>query len=107
MSKFLHDDDAADDDRAMTIPRRFYSKTAELKFTTEQKCLLHTWKYMCMSNMCVPILKLNPNKFCIHDRHGISATCIYHLTSNMSSLLYREYPFLRHESRYKEQSIAN
>ena len=35
MSKFLHDDDDADADaddaRAMTIPRRFFSKTAELK----------------------------------------------------------------------------
>ena len=33
MSKFSHDDDdaAADDARAMTIPRRFFSKTAELK----------------------------------------------------------------------------
>ena len=28
MSKFLHDDDTADDDRAMTIPPRL--KTAEL-----------------------------------------------------------------------------
>ena len=35
MSKFLHDDDAdADDARAMTIPRRFLSKTAELKMRT-------------------------------------------------------------------------
>ena len=37
MSKFSHDadddDDAADDDdaRTMTIPRRFFSKTAKLK----------------------------------------------------------------------------
>ena len=34
MSKFLHHDadrDAADDDSAMTIPRRFPLKTAELK----------------------------------------------------------------------------
>ena len=31
MSKFLHDDADDNDDRAMTIPRRFSSKTAELK----------------------------------------------------------------------------
>ena len=31
MSKFLHDNDDADDARAMTIPRRFLQKTAKLK----------------------------------------------------------------------------